>query len=150
MNPSSIRRAWPAAALLACAVLSGCATTYTDATNPLTGLAGGYYDEAGPGKLVTVGFAANGYTDAETVRRFVLRRACEVVQEGGKNHFLAFVSLEHAAAGVPVGEDLGIQALGGKPFSHIYVLPLDGPRKGSLDAAAVLERVLAETAAKEG
>lgn len=149
MNRGTLRRAWPAAALLACAVLSGCATSYTDATSPLN-WTGGYYDKPGPGKLVTVGFAANGYTNAETVRRYVLRRACEVVQEGGKGHFMAYTSLEHAAAGLPVGEDLGIQALGGKPFSHIYVLPLDEPRKGSLNAAEVLERVTAEMAKKEG
>ena len=148
MNRGTLRRAWPAAALLACAVLSGCATTYTDGTNPLN-LTGGYYDEPGPGKLVTVGFAANAFTDAETVRRFVLRRAAEVVREAGKSDFLAFTSLEHAAHGQSVGEDLGIQALGGKPFSHIYVLPLSAPQAGSLNAADVLARVAVEPA-KEG
>ena len=45
---------------------------------------------------MTVGFAANAFTDAETVRRFVLRRAAEVVKESGKSDFLAFTSLEHA------------------------------------------------------
>jgi hypothetical protein len=129
------------------ASLGGCATTYTDGTNPITGMAGGYYDLPGPGKLVTVGFGANGYTEAETVRRYVLRRACEVVKEQGKTHFLAFVSLGDAARNNAVGEDLGINQLGGKPFSMIYILPLDEARPGAMDAADVLSRVTVE---KEG
>lgn len=149
MSNRSTRVAGCAAVLSLCVALAGCATTYTNANNPLTGFAGGYYDEPGPGKLVTVGFAANAFTDAETVRRFVLRRAAEVVQEAGKSDFLAFTSLEHAAHGQSVGEDLGIQALGGKPFSHIYVLPLSAPQAGSLNAADVLARVAVEPA-KEG
>ncbi len=150
MKLNSTRLAAGALALGLGATLAGCATTYTNASNPLTGLAGGYYDEPGPARLITVGFGANGYTDAETVRRYVLRRACEVVQEAGKSDFLAFISLEHAARGVPVGEDLGIHALGGKPFSRIYVLPLAAPRDGSLNAAQVLARVSAEPAKEEG
>ena len=126
------------------ACLGGCATTYTDGTNPITGMAGGYYDLPGPGKLVTVGFGANGYTEAETVRRYVLRRACEVVQEQGKTHFLAFVSLGDAARNNAVGEDLGINQLGGKPFSMIYILPLDEARPGAMAAADVLSRVTVE------
>ena len=58
-------------------------------------------------------------------------------------------AFEHAAHGQSVGEDLGIQALGGKPFSHIYVLPLSAPQAGSLNAADVLARVAVEPA-KEG
>ncbi|MBW8311824.1 MAG: hypothetical protein K0M64_07270 [Rhizobium sp.] len=132
------------------AALTGCATTYTNVSNPLTGFAGGYYDEAGPGKLITVGFAANGYTDTETVRRYVLRRACEVVQAAGKSEFFVFTSLEDAAARRMVGEDLGIPSLGGKPFSRIYVLPLAGPQVGSMNAAEVLDRTLVKSAKEEG
>ena len=124
--------------------LGGCATTYTDASNPLA-LAGGYYDSAGPGKLTTVGFAGNGYTDAETARRYVLRRAAEVTLEQGKTHFLVYTSLEHAARGAPVGEDLGVHSLGGKPFQDIYILTLAAAEPGALDAADVLARVTAET-----
>jgi hypothetical protein len=124
--------------------LAGCATTYTDATNPLTGLAGGYYDLKGPGKLTIVGFSGNGYTDAETARTFVLRRACEVVREQGKGHFLAFTTLEQAAAGRTVGEDLGIHALGGKPFSMIYILPLDAAQPGAMSVDDLLPRLMAE------
>ena len=130
---------------LATLALAGCATGYTDATNPFA-LTGGYYDSVGPAKLTTVGFAGNGFTDAETARRYVLRRAAEVTQEQGKSHFLVYTSLEHAARGLPAGEDLGVHSLGGKPFQDIYILTLAQQEPGALIAADVLARVTAPEA----
>ena len=131
--------------VIAALALGGCATAYTDATRPLA-IAGGYHDSPGPGRLTTVGFSGNGFTDAETARRYVLRRAAEVTLAQGKAHFLVYASLEHAARGFPVGEDLGVHALGGKPFQDVYILTLDTPEPGALDAADVLARMTAPEA----
>ena len=114
-----------AIALTTCVLLSACSTVYMDARNPLA-ISGGYWEKAGPGKLTTVGFSANGYTSSETAAKLLLRRCTELAKAAGKPYFLIYETPVHAVADRPI-KDFNVFKLGNKPNPVVYVLMQDTP-----------------------
>jgi hypothetical protein len=63
--------------------LGGCATPYQSG-----GFRGGYSDMALNQDTYIIGFRGNGYTSAETVQSYVLRRSAELTLQKGYKYFL--------------------------------------------------------------
>jgi hypothetical protein len=133
-------------ALLACVsafALSGCATGYHDASNPVLGMFGGYTQSDGPGKLIKVQFFANGFSERERVGQFLLYRCAEVTQLRGKEYFALYATLPDAIQDKR-SSARAVATVGGKPTSYAYILLLDAPAPGALSAKEVVERLKPE------
>lgn len=128
-----------ATAFLALA-LTGCATGYHSATNPLLGLTGGYWDQKGPGSLIKVGFSGNGFIDRDKVATYLLYRSAEVAQREGGTHFLFYTSLPDAVADKRSSER-SVGTLGGKPATYAYILLAQADEAQALSAAEVIARL---------
>lgn len=127
------------AALLAAALMTGgCATGYGKAS-----IFGGYWDKAGPGEAIEVGFSGNGYIKPDRVQVYLLYRSAEVARERGKRYVSIYPSIAAAINDTPVSEATA-HSLGGKPFGKVFVLLHDGPAPGALDADEVMARYGAE------
>lgn len=131
-----------AAALLAVS-LSGCATGYHSATNPLLGWTGGYWDEKGPGSTIKVGFSGNGYIKPEKVGVYLMYRSAEVTQREGGTHFVLYKSLYDAVGDVRSSERK-VNSVWGKPTTHAYIWIVPAGERDALSAAEILERYAAE------
>jgi hypothetical protein len=95
-------------------LVSGCATGYHDASNPLLGMAGGYWEQKGPGKLIKVGFNGNALIDRAKVGTYLLYRCAEIAQREKRSHFLMYQNLPEAIRDRRSSERL-VQTIGGKP-----------------------------------
>jgi hypothetical protein len=115
--------------------LSGCATQYQS-----SGLTGGHYEMAGPGKLEMVNFSGNGFIASDTVRKYALYRCAEVAKKKGKAHFVIYDSLNAAAVDRPT-QLPRVGAVGNKPTAFAFMLVLDAPRSGSQETQAVLDEL---------
>jgi hypothetical protein len=139
---SRLGRLLAAAAALA---LSGCATAYRSEATPLSD--GGFQSD-GPGHLVRVGFAGNGFISARNVRRYALFRAAEYADSQHKPYFLLYPTLLDAAKDAP-GAEPSVGMVGGKPRAIAYLLLLDQKEPQALETAALLEE-LARTEGARG
>lgn len=118
---------------------SGCATRYGSQSNVLTGWMGGYTDRPGPGELVRVDFAGNGFIDSSKVGIYLVYRCAELAQAHGKPYFSMYPTLAHAIADRAIGES-SVTSVGGKPLGTIYVLYQDTDVPGATATKDVLDR----------
>jgi len=125
------------AATLAVSLLSGCATGYHSAGNPLLGWTGGFWDSKGPGELTLVGFGGNGYITQDKVAVYLLYRCAELAQAQGKPHFRIYDSLLSAVIDRPLDRAF-VSPVTGKPLGQVYMLYEDQPSSVTFDAAKVL------------
>lgn len=109
---------WTAIGLMA--ALSGCATGYHSATNPILGYTGGYWDAKGPGRLIKVGFSGNAFIKEDVVEKYLLYRCAEVTRREGGTHFVLYSSLPNAIRDVRSAEREA-RSLGGKPYTWAYI-----------------------------
>lgn len=128
------------AAPLAATLLIGCATGYQDATNPLLGMAGGYWEQKGPGELIKVGFAGNGYITREKVGVYLLYRCAEIAQREKRPYFALYPNLPAAVMGRSSSEK-SVTTTSGKPTVYVYILFFDSPGAGLLDTSELLARL---------
>lgn len=120
--------------------LSGCATGYHSATNPILGLSGGYWDQKGPGSLIKVGFSGNGFIEREKVATYLLYRCAEVARREGGTHFLFYTSLMDAVADKRSSERI-VSTLGGKPATYAYIVLTQAEEQQALSADEVIARL---------
>lgn len=120
--------------------LAGCATGYHDASNPILGLTGGYWDSQGPGSLIKVGFSGNGFIEPGKVATYLLYRSAEVTQREGGTHFVFYTSLPDAIADRRSSERK-VATIGGKPASYAHILLAQPDDDQALSAAEVITRL---------
>jgi hypothetical protein len=128
------------AAGAACAALSGCATGYHSATNPILGFTGGYWDVRGPGATIKVGFEGNGFISPDKVSTYLLYRCAEVAKREGGSHFVFYATLPEAVADKRSSERQ-VLTIGGKPSAHAYIWIVPATERDALDADALLARL---------
>ncbi|PTU32986.1 CC0125/CC1285 family lipoprotein [Stenotrophobium rhamnosiphilum] len=128
---------------LASLMLAGCATGYHDASNPLTGWAGGFWDTKGPGQLIKIGFSGNGFISREKVGTYVLYRSAEVTQREGKDFFVMYENLP-AAISDRRSSERTVSTIGGKAATYVYVLLKTEPGPDVLSASEVIARLRPE------
>jgi hypothetical protein len=121
-------------------MLVGCATGYQDASNPLLGWTGGYSEQKGPGDLIKVIFAGNGYSTREKVGTYLLYRCAEIARREGKPYFAFYQNLPAAVMDKRSSEKL-VTTVTGKPTTYAYVLLFDAPAPGLLDSTELLTRL---------
>jgi len=136
------RRPWAAIALSVVLpfALASCATGYHSATNPLLGISGGYWDTKGPGSLLKVGFAGNGFITPDKVGTYLLYRCAEVAQREGGKHFVMYANLPAAIADARTTER-SVASLGGKPSTYAYILVVSADERDALSVDEVLTRL---------
>ncbi|MCU0973945.1 MAG: hypothetical protein MUF80_08340 [Burkholderiales bacterium] len=127
-------------AVVAVTVMAACATAYQDATNPITGFTGGYWESKGPGQLVKVGFAGNAYIERGRVGTYLLYRSAEIAKREGKPYFAFYENLPAAVVDKRSSER-SVKTVGGKPVTYAYILFFDAPEPGLLNAAEVIARL---------
>ena len=120
------------AAAAATLLLAGCATGYHGA-----GFTGGYWEHEGPGELIKVHFAGNGFSDASTVDKYLLRRCAEVAQAKGKPYFRMYPSIAEAIIEEKVRKQMVSMVTNG-PLGYAYVLLEDQPGKDTISTADTL------------
>ncbi|MBN8802047.1 MAG: hypothetical protein ABS96_05215 [Lysobacteraceae bacterium SCN 69-123] len=132
-------------------LLSACATGYHSASNPVLGLTGGYWDQPGPGRLIKVGFAGNGFITPDKVATYLLYRCAEVTQREGGSHFVFYTSLPDAISDRRSTERI-VNSLGGKPATYAYILVLADAETDALSATEIVTRLgpLVKPAPKQG
>ncbi|OZB51572.1 CC0125/CC1285 family lipoprotein [Stenotrophomonas acidaminiphila] len=132
-------------------LLSACATGYHSASNPVLGLTGGYWDQPGPGRLIKVGFAGNGFITPDKVATYLLYRCAEVTQREGGSHFIFYTSLPDAISDRRSTERI-VNSLGGKPATYAYILVLADAETDALSATEIVTRLgpLVKPAPKQG
>ena len=128
------------AAPLAVTLLVGCATGYQDASNPLVGWAGGYWEQKGPGDLIKVGFAGNSYVKREKVGTYLLYRCAEVAKRENKSYFALYQNLPEAVMDKRSSEKT-VTTITGKPTTYAYILFFDSPAPGLLGTEELLARL---------
>ena len=133
----------PLVAALLAFCLTGCATGYHSASNPILGWTGGYWDQKGPGSTIKVGFSGNAYIKPEKVGIYLLYRGAEVTQREGGTHFVLYQSLNDAVADVRSSERK-VNSVWGKPTTHAYIWIVPAGERDALSAAEILERYAAE------
>lgn len=121
-------------------LVSGCATPYQDARNPLTGWTGGYLEEPGPGELMKVGFAGNSGISEATVSTYLLYRCAELAQRDSRPYFALYRSLPAAILDRRSSMQSAESFLG-KPGAYAYILYFDAPEDGLLETSDVLTRL---------
>lgn len=121
-------------------LVSGCATPYQDARNPLTGWTGGYLEEPGPGELMKVGFAGNSGISQATVSTYLLYRCAELAQRDNRPYFALYRSLPSAILDRRSSIQTAESFLG-KPDAYAYILYFDAPGEGLLETREVLARL---------
>lgn len=128
-----------ATAMLTASLLTGCATGYHSATNPLLGWTGGYWDKPGPGELIKVGFAGNGYSKEAKVEDYLMLRCAEIAQSRNKPYFSVYGSIAEAVIDQRRTERLVTPVTNG-PSGYAYILLEDQAKPGALVTADVLKQ----------
>lgn len=123
-----------------CAALSGCATGYHSATNPILGFTGGYWDVRGPGSTIKVGFEGNGFISPEKVGTYLLYRCAEVTKREGGSHFVFYRTLPEAVADERSSERQ-VRTIGGKPSAHAYIWVVPASEREALSADELIARL---------
>lgn len=94
---------------------SGCATKYQR-----MGITGGYDDFQITDNTFEVTFRGNGYTRAETVRRYILRRASELTLQSGYTHFLPLHETDRTRVDVVTHSSGSATAYGHRGRAYAY------------------------------
>lgn len=128
--------------------LSGCATGYHSAANPILGITGGFVDNEGPGDLIEVGFYGNGYIKNGRVGLYLMYRCAELVKEKNKNYFVMYRSLAHAIADKTESKSY-LSSIGGKPTGKVYILIEETARLNSFSASRIIEKYTKEVKGKD-
>jgi hypothetical protein len=131
---------WKMLAVLAVLLLGGCATGYQDASNPLLGMFGGYWEQKAPGKLVKVGFGGNSFVERSRVGTYLLYRCAEIAQREKSSYFVMYESLPSAIRDQRSSERI-VQTIGGKPAAYVYILLASEASPGALETQEVLNRL---------
>ncbi len=126
-----------AVSALLSATLSGCATPYGDARNPITGWTGGYSESKGPGELIKVIFSGNGIIKTDTVSVYLLYRCAEIAQREGKPYFAFYQNLPDAVLDKK-STSKSASTVGRKPTDYAYILLSKEDKPGYLSASAVI------------
>lgn len=134
-----VKTKWAVMTVAAC-LLGGCATGYHDASNPLLGFTGGYWEQKGPGELVKVGFGGNSFVSREKVGIYLLYRCAEVAKREGKPYFAFYPNLPSAVADRRSTEKT-VTTVTGKPTSFAYILFFDTPGENLLSTSELLARL---------
>jgi hypothetical protein len=119
--------------------LGGCATGYHDAGG-LLGYTGGYYDHKGPGELVKVGFAGNGFISADKVRDYLTYRCAEIAHREKHDWFAIYRNLPDAIRDYR-SESKQVGKMSNKPWGEVYILFFDKQEDGLLNADEVIARL---------
>ncbi len=119
--------------LSAAALLTGCATPYQT-----SGLTGGLGEELAIGKLHTVTFFGNGYTNATLAQQYALYRCAEYAKSQNKPYFVMYSSLFGAAHNRPAKMPR-VGTAGNFPNATAFVLVLDETVPGARKTDDVLE-----------
>jgi hypothetical protein len=127
-------------------LLTGCATGYHDLTNPLLGLTGGYWEQNGPGELIKVGFAGNGFISREKVGTYLLYRCAEIAKREGKPYFALYQNLPSAVLDRRSSEK-AVTTITGKASDYAYILLFDTNASGLLVTSEVIARLEPEVTA---
>lgn len=114
----------------------GCATPYQSGAMSFTG---GHNTVTGPGKLIRIEFAGNGFIDHKTAEIYAYYRCAEYTKEQGKNFFLLYDSLTDAAKDKR-GHKVSLGAIGNKPIAYAYILLRDEPETLSHDADSIMKK----------
>ena len=120
--------------------ISGCATGYHSANNPILGLTGGYWDRAGPGSTIKVGFAGNGYISRDKVGTYVLFRCAEVAKREGGTHFVLYQTLMDAVDDRRSSER-AVSTIGGKPTTYVSIWVVKADERDALAVDDVIARL---------
>jgi len=121
-------------------LVSGCATGYQSASNPLVGWMGGYWETRGPGDLIKVSFAGNGFIERDKVSAYLLYRCAEIAQRESKQFFVLYENLPAAIADRRSSEK-SVGTIAGKPTGYAYMLLLEQPNGYVLSAEEVIARL---------
>jgi hypothetical protein len=119
--------------------ISGCATGYHSAENPILGLTGGFYSQKGPGELTEVNFAGNGYIEKKKVAIYLMYRCAEITKLENKEYFIMYKSISDAINGKPI-TDAYISSVTSKPLGQAFILFEDKPNKHTFSASKVLNQ----------
>ncbi len=128
------------AVALVAASVSGCATGYHSANNPILGLTGGYWDRPGPGSTIKVGFAGNGYISRDKVGTYLLYRCAEVAKRDGGTHFVLYQTLMDAVDDRRSSER-SVGTIGGKPTTYVYIWIVKADERDALSADDLITRL---------
>lgn len=123
-----------------CVALSGCATGYHSAANPILGFTGGYWDAPGPGSTIKVGFEGNGFISRDKVSTYLLYRCAEVTKREGGSHFVFYATLPEAVADQRSTERQ-VLTIGGKPSAHAYIWVVPPTEQNALSADELIARL---------
>lgn len=129
--------------MAAVALLAGCATGYQDASHPLVGWTGGYWEQKGPGELIKVGFSGNSIVTRDKVGTYLLYRCAEIAQRESKTYFAFYQSLPDAVMDKRSAEKT-VTTIVHKPAVYAYVLFFDAPGPGLLSSPDLLARLAPE------
>lgn len=127
-------------ACLCCVLgLSGCATTYHSARNPILGITGGYWDEPGPGQLEKVGFSGNGYSGRDTVVPYIMYHCAELAEQRHKPYFRIYHTLVDAIRDKPI-EEAAVDRVGSDLGGWVFVLFDDAQEPGDISTRSALSK----------
>lgn len=128
-----------ATAMLTASLLTGCATGYHSASNPLLGWTGGYWDRPGPGELIKVGFAGNGFSKEAKVEDYLMLRCAEVAHARNKPYFVMYASIAEAIVERRITEDM-VTPLTNGTSGEAYILLEDQSKPNAYATADVLAK----------
>lgn len=136
-------------ALAGLVALSGCATGYHSASNPLLGITGGFNDADGYGTLTKVSFFGNGYISVDKVTEYTLRRSAELAEKKNKPYFAIYKSIAEAHFNQPA-RNPNYFIVGNKPSGYAYVQFLDKEIPGAFQTTETMKKftALSEEVAK--
>ncbi|MGB3461333.1 CC0125/CC1285 family lipoprotein [Rhodanobacter lindaniclasticus] len=126
-------------AMVAAALLGGCATGYHSDKGVIRGYTGGYWEQPGPGELLKVGFSGNGYIDRDTTHAYLMYRCAELALQRHKPYFRLYESLPDAIRDRP-SMDLTVGRVAGAMGDWVFVLFDQDYSAGDLDADGVEKR----------
>ena len=134
-----MRRFMLPAALAGLIALSGCATGYHSANNPVLGIFGGFRDQDGYGTLTKVSFHGNSLITINKVTEYTLRRSAELAEKKNKPYFAIYRSIFDAYVEKPAVY-ANYFVVGGKPSGYAYVQFLDQEIPGAYQTADTLKK----------
>ncbi|NHZ35062.1 hypothetical protein [Massilia rubra] len=102
--------------------------------------AGGYEEEAGPGKLIKVSYTGPLGVHVYMAANSVLYRSAEITQREGKAYFALYNDLPSALKDRR-SEKAIFSTVGGRAFSYAYIVPFQDNAPGLLSAAEVIARL---------
>lgn len=123
--------------LVACLLMSGCATQYQSGKfSPF----GGYADSPVNEKLQKVVFSGNGYTEVDTAIKYAKFHCAEIAEKNNKPYFVMYASLKHAALDKSTLQP-NSGSVGGKPAAFAYLLLSDVEIPGAIKTSTAISEL---------